>query len=324
MTGSRASPQKGNRLDEFPRKREIVTGRIPVNDELIRSDQTEGVRVMSNDITKKDDPTAIDNFAGWTDEVEGHDQPQNAGIIQGNLIKFTNEAQWVLRDGNELSANLELIVVDVARIVQKWWDQQPVETIILEPHQKFPDIEEMNEKVPRKEWIEGPDGKPRGPWQAQHVVYLLDPNPMDKYTFPTGTTGGRIAVGDLRDKIILRRRLQGPNVYPVVRLSDTFFPTRYGGRQRPSFKIERWVRLGGEGGEVQALSPPTPPITTKEADLPLQEVKEPNDAVPDLGKAESPKASAPPLPNPRRNLKKPARDNARKAKRRPANVLDVG
>ena len=298
---------------------------------------------MGNDITKKDEPTVIDNFAGWTDEVEGYDQPQNAGIIQGNLIKFTNEATWVLRDGNELPANLELIVVDVARIVQKWRDQQPVETIILEPHQKFPDIEEMNEKVPRKEWIEGPDGKPRGPYQAQHVVYLLDPNSMDKYTFPTGTTGGRIAVSELRDKIVWRRRLQGLNVYAVITLSDTFFPTRFGGRQRPHFVIRHFVRLGGEGGEVQALAPPAQAPADKpaqqataQAELPLETVNQPslkeevgdeipfNDPTPDLGKAESSKAFAPPLPNPRRNLKKPARDSARKAKRRPANVLDAG
>jgi hypothetical protein len=292
-----------------------------------------------SDIVKKDDPTNIvDNFAGWTDEVEGHGQPQNAGIIQGNLIKFTNEATWVLRDGAELPANLELIVVDVARIVQKWWDGQPVEgaTIILEPHQKFPDIEEMNAKVPRKEWIEGPDGKPRGPYQAQHVVYLLDPKPMDKYTFPTGTTGGRIAVGDLRDKIVWRRRLQGPNVYPVITLSDTFFPTRYGGRQRPHFEIMRWVRLGGEGGEVEALPPPTPPPvqqTTAQSDLPLKEVQEPSlaeemdDGIPDFENknAESPKAAAPPLPNPRRNLKKPAKTSAKKPPpKRASNILDAG
>jgi hypothetical protein len=42
---------------------------------------------MSN-IVKKDS-TSIDNFAGWEDGVEGDDQPQNAGIIQGSLVKFS-------------------------------------------------------------------------------------------------------------------------------------------------------------------------------------------------------------------------------------------
>ena len=123
---------------------------------------------MSDDIVKKP-PNVIDNFAGWDDGIEGDDRPQGAGIIQGTLVKFTNEAMWVTRDGDELPPDLELIAVDVGRVVQRWQDAQPVETIILEPHQLFPDIEEMNEKVPRKEWVEGPDGQPRGPWQAQHV-----------------------------------------------------------------------------------------------------------------------------------------------------------
>ncbi|HMF06895.1 MAG TPA: hypothetical protein VKE72_07775, partial [Methylocella sp.] len=201
----------------------------------------------------KKDPASIDNFAGWEDGVEGDDQPQNAGIIQGSLVKFTNEAAWVTRDGDELSANLELVAVDVARVVQRWQDQQPIETIILEPHQKFPDIEEMNEKIPHKEWVKGPDGQLRGPWQAQHILYLLDPNTMDKLTFPTGTTGGRIAIRELRDKLVWMRRLRGPNVYPVITLADKYMNTRFGGRQRPHFVIRRWVRLGGDGGEVEAL-----------------------------------------------------------------------
>jgi hypothetical protein len=294
---------------------------------------------MSNDVVKKD-PTSIDNFAGWDDGVEGDDRPQGAGIIQGNLIKFTNEAMWVTRDGDELSADLELVAVDVGRVVQKWSDGQPVETIILEPHQKFPDVEEMNEKVPKKEWVEGPDGNMRGPWQAQHILYLLDPKTMDKFTFPTGTVGGRIGIRELVDKTTWMRRLRGPNVYAVVLLSDTFMNTKWGGRQRPHFKIVRWVSLGSEGGQVEALPPPTSkerqpdlfanePAQQSQSDLPL--IKEPSlaeemdDKIPDFEseKAESPKAAAPPLPTPRRNPKKPAKTSTRKPPPK-RNVLDAG
>jgi hypothetical protein len=288
-----------------------------------------------SDIVKKDRPNVIDGFEGWEDRFEGDDRPEGAGIIQGILLKFTNEATWVTRDGDELPANLELVAVDVGRVVQKWQDQQPVETIILEPHQKFPDIQEMNEKVPREDWVEGPDGQPRGPWQAQHILYLLDPKTMDKYTFPTGTTGGRIAVGELRDKTVWMQRLRGPNVYAVVLLSDTFMRTRFGGRQRPHFKIVRWVRLDGEGGEVEALPPPSPhkpaQQTTAQSDLPLTTVEEPsiqedmNDAIPDfsaeLEKAKDPKAP-PPRSTARRDLKKkPAKAPSKK---RPTSLLDAG
>jgi len=285
---------------------------------------------MSN--VMKKDPTSIDNFSGWEDGVEGDDRPENAGIIQGSLVKFSNEAMWVTRDGDELSADLELVAVDVGRVVQKWQDDRPIETIVLQPHQKFPDVEEMNEKVPKKEWVKGPDGKPRGPWQSQHILCLLDPKTMDKYTFPTGTAGGRIAVRELLEKLMWMRRLRGPGVYPVILLSDKFMNTRFGGRQRPHFKIVRWVSLGSEGGEVEALPSPTPPQQTMaQSELPL--VQEPslqeelNDSIPDFGNenAESPKVSTPPLPTPRRNLEKPAKTGAKPPpKRSPSNIRDVG
>ena len=293
---------------------------------------------MSNVVKK--DPTGVDNFTGWEDGVEGDDRPESAGIIQGGLVKFSNEAMWVSRDGDELSADLELVAVDVARVVQKWQDDRPVETIVLQPHQKFPDVEEMNEKVPKKEWVEGPDGNMRGPWQAQHILYLLDPKTMDKFTFPTGTVGGRIGIRELVDKTTWMRRLRGPNVYAVVLLSDTFMNTKWGGRQRPHFKIVRWVSLGSEGGQVEALPPPTSkerqpdlfanePAQQSQSDLPL--IKEPSlaeemdDKIPDFEseKAESPKAAAPPLPTPRRNPKKPAKTSTRKPPPK-RNVLDAG
>jgi hypothetical protein len=284
-----------------------------------------------SDIIKKD-PTSIDNFAGWEDGVEGDDRPQGAGIIQGTLIKFTNEATWVTRDGDELPADLELVAVDVARVVQKWQDQKPVKTIILEPHQKFPDIKKMNEETPKEEWIEDDKGNVRGPYQAQHIVYLLDLKTMDKFTYPTGTIGGAIAVGELVRKINWIRKLRGRNVHAIVKLDKTWWPTSHGGRFRPHF-VARWVRLGGDGGEVEALPSPAHP-TTSQPELPLNEVKEPslaedmNDEIPDFESknTESPKVAAPPLPTPRRNLKKPAKTGAKKPppKRRPPNILDAG
>jgi hypothetical protein len=253
---------------------------IPANNR-----QIERISHIMRDIIKKDSGF-VDNFEGWEDGVEGDDRPEGAGIIQGVLIKFTNEAAWETRDGDVIDSDLELIAVDITRVVQKWCDGKPEETIILEPGQKFPDIEEMNEKIPRDEWAEGPDGQLRGPWQAQHILYLLDPATMDKFSFPTGTTGGKIAIGDLRDKILWMRRTRGSNVYAVVTLSDTHMKTRFGGRQRPHFKIVKWTRLGGgEGGEVQALPPPTPtpaPATASEVQEPSLK-EDLNDSVDNIG-----------------------------------------
>jgi hypothetical protein len=200
---------------------------------------------MSGDALKKIIQD-LDGFEGYEDQVEGDDRPQAGGIIQGAVIKFTNESTWVTRDGQELSPDLELIAVDVARVVQKWKDKVPVETRVLGPGEKFPNIEALNDATPRSEWTKDQNDKPRGPWQAQHIVYLLNPATMDKYSFPTGTTGGAIAVRELVDKCKWMRRYRGGHVYPTVTLSDTFMPTRFGGRQRPHFLIKRWVSMGAD------------------------------------------------------------------------------
>jgi hypothetical protein len=218
------------------------------------------VEVVTNII--KQEATAVDSFAGWDDSTEGQERSEGAGLIQGVLLKFSNSATWITRDDDAIEPTLELVAVEVLRVVQKWCDGKPVETKILGPGEKFPDIEAMNEAIPRDEWVEGPTGDLRGPWQSQHILYLVDLQTMEKYTIALGTVGGRRAIGELRDKIVWMRRVRGPNVYPVVTLSDTFMPTRCGGRQRPDFKIVRWVRLGGEGGEgvnVEALPPPSTP-----------------------------------------------------------------
>jgi hypothetical protein len=219
---------------------------------------------MSDEIVKS--PQVIDGIEGYEDAVEGDEQQTSNRVIQGSLVRFTNEATWVTGD-EELSSELELIVVDVGRVVQKWKDgnPDPANTIILAPGQKFPDVEKLNEAVPQKEWEEGPDGKPRGPWQAQHVVYMLNPQKMDRYTFPTGTIGGAIAVRDLVDKTKWMRRFRGAGVYPVVKLADVFMNTRFGGRQRPHFDIVKWITLDGGGNALPAAElpaiegPPTVP-----------------------------------------------------------------
>ena len=73
---------------------------------------------MSNEVTKKK-ATAIDGFEGYEDAAEGT-QERGGQVIQGQRLKFTNEATWETDDGEEIDENREFIAVDVARIVQRW------------------------------------------------------------------------------------------------------------------------------------------------------------------------------------------------------------
>ena len=143
-----------------------------------------------------------------------------------------------------------LIVANTRRTVVKWRQEQsaPVETIFLKPGEKFPDLKTRNEETPKSEWVEGFDGKPKGPWEAQHIVYLVDPVSIDQYSYPTATIGGGIAVRELVDRIMWMRRLRGNAVYPIVRLATQFMQTKFAGRLRPHFEIVDWTKFDPDSG----------------------------------------------------------------------------
>jgi hypothetical protein len=254
--------QEGHRTDPATQGNSAMSNQEKLKTENLPTAQTEE-RTMSTDLMK-----VSDGFEGFEPGVEGDDRPQAGGVVQGVLAKFTNEAKWVTRDGDELPADLELVAVDIARVAQKWVDQVPTETIILAPGQKFPDVKKLNDEVPRSEWREGPSGDLVGPWQTQHIVYLLDPKTMERFTYPTGTIGGSIAVRDLADRTTWMRRFRGTHVYPMVTLGDAHMNTKFGGRQRPQFKIVRWVSLGSEG---KVLPAPAAEKPSTQGELPTVE-----------------------------------------------------
>jgi hypothetical protein len=189
-----------------------------------------------------------------------------------------------------MSCEQELIAIDILRIVQKWIDQKPVETIIVPPGEKFPDVKAMNEAAPKSEWRENLNGEMIGPWQMQYILSLLDAHSLDKFTVPTSTIGGGIACRELADKVAWMRKHKGSNVSAVIKLADKFMNTRFGGRQRPHFNIVRWIGFDGAG----ALPAPKPALeggaaakTETPASPPWNEVEEPslreelNDDLPD-------------------------------------------
>jgi hypothetical protein len=237
--------------------------------------------------------TALDGFTGFNDSVEGDERPQGGSVIQGTLLKFSSEAVWLTGNGEEMSRERELIAVDIARIVQKWIDQMPVETIIVPPGERFPDVQAMNEAAPKSEWREDLNGNMRGPYVMQYLLYLIDAHSLDRYTFATSTIGGGIACRELADKVAWMRKYRGPKVSAVITLADAFMKTKYGGRQRPHFQIVRWIGFDTGGGET--LPARKPPLeggaVAKPEAPPWNEVKEPSlqeelgDEIPDYGDA---------------------------------------
>jgi hypothetical protein len=48
------------------------------------------------------------------------------------------------------------------------------------------------------------------------------------------------------------RTMRGPNLVPIVELSSTLMPTRYGPKPRPHLEVKEWRDLGGPA-PVQGL-----------------------------------------------------------------------
>jgi hypothetical protein len=173
-------------------------------------------------------------------------------LIQGVIAKCV-DGRWADSDGLPLPT--ELLVVGITRALQCWKVGYPVDTIIEQPGEPLPDVDELNAKIPENEWGLGLNAKPRPPWQLNYVVYLLSPETADTYTFLNSTTGARIAVERLEDKFHWMRRMRGAGVVPIVRLDSRPMKTDFGPKMRPEFTIVEWRDIGAAPGIEQNTTP---------------------------------------------------------------------
>jgi hypothetical protein len=190
-----------------------------------------------------------DSFSGYVDTYEGDDGEDavNQSLIEGARVKFSGDGRWTDVKNVELPANLILLVVNVIRAINHWVDGKPSEkSYILKPGERWPNIKKKNEDAPQSEWRINPNnGQLEGPWQAQRLLYLADPNSGDKYTYPTHTEGGRRAISELSDKITWAQRIR-PGVRPLVTFSKVWMPTKFKGRDRPHFVVQKeWMLPDG-------------------------------------------------------------------------------
>ena len=214
----------------------------------------------------------VTNYAGAVDgfDDDGADEGNFIRVIQGAKWAFSNEGVWVDGDGELISTNREVVVVKLAKVLQKWIDQKPVRdcTKFLASGEQV-EIEALNAECPQSEWSEDLNGKPRGPWQLQQIVYLVDMETMSKFTYATSTVGGNIAIGELKDAVKLMRKFRGPGVFPVVTVATKPMKTRFSPRPRPRphLEIKRWISFGPEGTAIPAASTallPTSPLAPQQ------------------------------------------------------------
>ena len=161
-------------------------------------------------------------------DVTKHEKPR---LIQGIIAKCV-DGRWADSDGLPLPT--ELLVVGITRALQRW---KPIDHIIDQPGKPLPDVDELNAKISENEWELGLDDKPCPPWKLNWVVYLLNPETADTYTFLNSTAESRIAVERLEDKFHWMRRMRGAGVVPIVRLDSRPMKTNFGQKMRPEFTM---------------------------------------------------------------------------------------
>jgi hypothetical protein len=164
-------------------------------------------------------------------------------LIRGVIVRCV-EGIWKDADGTLIPQEKKLVAWATNEALQRWEDKRPVETIVKCPGVPLPDLDDLNAKIPQKEWEPGIDGKPRPPWVRQGIVYLLDPHDGSEFTFISGTIGAAIAIERLKDKTKNLRMLRGDHCAAVVTLGNKLMTTKFGSKLRPEFVIQEWRTLG--------------------------------------------------------------------------------
>jgi hypothetical protein len=169
------------------------------------------------------------------------------------LLKFV-QGDFITREGEKIGPEREFITLGLIKAVQKFVNQQLVDTKIIAPHADFPDIAAMNEAAPKDEWGIGLNGQPQGPFTHVLILKFLDAKTYDRYAFVTNSQGGGVAVGDLTDKCKIARRINGPNVTAVVTCHSTRWVTKFNPHgKRPDFR--RGLDVSAPGRNVSADCP---------------------------------------------------------------------
>jgi hypothetical protein len=192
---------------------------------------------------------------GWNDA-----DADSGRMIRGQLIRC-NDGRWFYsKEGTPVEPGARFLAAGTLATLVRWQNGQPTEVLTKQSGEPLPAVDDLNSQIDESEWELGLDGKPRPPWQAQRLVYLVNTTTYSKVTFVTSSFGGARAIADLRDAIETRRRLYGDGAVPVVEPVSTPWKTRFGVKVRPAFKIVGWI-----GATTQAQVGITPMQTQIEA-----------------------------------------------------------
>jgi hypothetical protein len=171
-------------------------------------------------------------------------------------LKFADWRWMAGKEGELIEDGTRRVAMATQAMWVRWENGKPVEYRVREQGRRLPDRDEPGYDN-KDEWELNSRGEPQDPWQNTRLVYLVDPQTAEAFTFSTSTWGGRGAVSDLGDQIA-RMRSVHPDAVPIIELRSAEMPTKYGRKSKPVFKIVGWKTASGDGGEPVAERELTP------------------------------------------------------------------
>ena len=175
--------------------------------------------------------------------------------MRGSPITYNAVDGNYWRDRVDVVNGEKLVVLACRRGYQYWpLDGAAPQLLLDEPGAPHPERSAFGDQDESK-WRDGPNG-PTDPYVEIWALFCANPDTGAEATFVTPTAGGFIAV-EVLVKDILKKRRREPDAYPLVKLEDAPFKTRYGVKKRPHFAVVDWVFPGGE--REPERSAPEPP-----------------------------------------------------------------
>jgi hypothetical protein len=214
------------------------------------------------------EPQHVPAGDGWDDAAA----EATERTIKGAILKFADRRWTSGKEAASVKDGTKLVALATTAMWVRWDDGRPVEQLVRRPGERLPERENLSH-TNEDEWPTGPGNEPQDPWQNTRLVYLVDPDTAEAFTFSTSSWGGRSAVIELGDQIS-RMRAAHPDAAPIVELRAAEMPTRFGRKSKPAFKVVGWKNAGARPTETakpverigpiitssrQALASPDPP-----------------------------------------------------------------
>jgi hypothetical protein len=188
-------------------------------------------------------------------------------IINGIFYQYiANRGGWLIHENkNPAPTDHDILGLGTRRGRQRFVDGRPEIIAEIPDGPPLPSADELNAQIPEADWSIGLSGKPEAPWKNEFIFYGPDLHDLTVITYSNSTIGAARAIEDLEDKWNWARILYGEDVRPLVHLSETAFPTSYGERKRPVFRVGKTDWRVFRDGALCVVDTSTPALASPQS-----------------------------------------------------------